>query len=116
MAVPVDLLSDRQIRTCFGRKQTEFNNEYPEEPNTTYFARQDNTEIKIAVSDKDGTSGNGSHLSRPDSLFLFLPTVIPALAIYRSADYNKSKGICGKRSPMLIRSEVVSREIRMKAR
>ncbi len=32
--------------------------EYSEPFNTIYFARQDNTEVKIEVLDKDGTSGN----------------------------------------------------------
>ena len=42
----------------WGKDNAEFGDEYSEAFNTIYFARQDNTEVKIEVLDKDGTSGN----------------------------------------------------------
>lgn len=42
----------------WGKEQAEFGDEYSEPFNTIYFARQDNTEVKSEVLDKDGTSGD----------------------------------------------------------
>lgn len=42
----------------WGKDDAEFGDQYSEPFNTIYFARQDNTEVKIEVLDKDGTSGN----------------------------------------------------------
>lgn len=42
----------------WGKEQAEFGDEYSEPFNTIYFARQDNTGVKIEVLDKDGTSGD----------------------------------------------------------
>lgn len=44
----------------WGKEQAEFGDEYSEPFNSIYFARQDNSEVKIEVFDKDGTSGNDS--------------------------------------------------------
>ena len=44
----------------WGKEQAEFGDEYAEDFNTIYFARQDNTVMKIEVFDKDGSSGNDS--------------------------------------------------------
>ena len=42
----------------WGKEQAEFGDEYSEPFNTIHFARQDNSEVKIEVLDKDGTSGD----------------------------------------------------------
>lgn len=42
----------------WGKDDAEFGDQYSEPFNTIYFARQDSTEVKIEVLDKDGTSGN----------------------------------------------------------
>lgn len=49
--------SQKQL-VFWGKDNAEFGDEYSESFNTIYFARQDNTEVKIEVLDKDGTSGN----------------------------------------------------------
>ncbi|MFV0412084.1 MAG: hypothetical protein ACK5L3_02295 [Oscillospiraceae bacterium] len=45
-------------KVFWGKEQAEFGDQYSEEFNTIYFARQDNSEVRIEVLDKDGTSGN----------------------------------------------------------
>lgn len=53
---------DVKREVFWGEHQSEFGNgnEYSEPFHTIYFSRQDNSEVKIEVFDKDGTSGNDS--------------------------------------------------------
>lgn len=44
----------------WGKEQAEFGDQYSESFGTIYFARADNTEVRIHVYDKDGTSGDDS--------------------------------------------------------
>ena len=53
---------DVKREVFWGQHQSEFGdgNAYSEPFNTIYFSRQDNSEVKIEVLDKDGSSGNDS--------------------------------------------------------
>lgn len=69
----------------WGEHQSEFGNgnEYSEQFNSIYFARQDNSLVKIEVWDKDGTSGN-------DSMGVLTTTLSPGQSITWTDQYTST--------------------------